>query len=146
MDEARKKDFALLLERLEKVMTTGEDILHVLEIQREFGEMSLLISGEQQREAIAAIQRRFDTFAAIQAQEYNETHPGSPLVATSSMTSSDDDVKRRHHPRRSSSEHRAFEEKALDVGLTVNLADIQALQRISGPLEGDVPDVSTGVC
>ena len=38
MDEARKKDFALLLERLDKVMTTGEDILHVLEIQREFGE------------------------------------------------------------------------------------------------------------
>lgn len=34
MEEDRQRDFSLLMSKLQRVVETGDDILHVLEIQR----------------------------------------------------------------------------------------------------------------
>jgi hypothetical protein len=69
----REKDVQLLTTKLEGIMDKGGDIIHIMEIQRKrLSQKSLTLVGEQQQEAIAALQRRVDQIAV---EEIDRHHP-----------------------------------------------------------------------
>lgn len=76
----REKDVQLLTTKLEGIMDKGGDIINIMEIQRKrLSQKSLTLVGEQQQEAIAALQRRVDQIAVMQIEEIDRHHASERL-------------------------------------------------------------------
>lgn len=71
----------MLTGRLQDILDRGGDIIRVMEIQSESEDLEKRLHvGEQQQEAIAALQRRVDQIATMHVEELYQHHPDSPSL------------------------------------------------------------------
>ncbi|WVQ86131.1 hypothetical protein IAT38_008299 [Cryptococcus sp. DSM 104549] len=71
-----ENDMAILIKKLDSARVSDQKMLEALSIK-----------SEAQQEAIKTLQRTLDTMLALQQQQYNSIHPGSPFMTYQSSTS-----------------------------------------------------------